>query len=49
MQITLQEVIDMIDILISIEQEEMMQSNTAQEETMQSNAAQEEMMQSNAA
>ncbi len=37
LQITLQEVIDMIDILISIIQEEMMQSNAVQEETMQFN------------
>ncbi len=48
LQITLQEVIDMIDTWSNAIQEETTRSNTIQEETMWSNAIQEDLMQSNA-
>ncbi len=39
LQITLQEVIDMIDMLINISQEELIQANVSQEELMQANVS----------
>ncbi len=57
LQITLQEVINMIDMLINVSQEEtmlvnisqekMMLANVSQEETMLANVSQEEMMLAN--
>ena len=43
LQITLQEVINMIDMLINVSQEETTLANVGQEETMLANVSQEEM------